>query len=240
MRCGEVTTQNSFSVLENHTEQGKKEDPRRGLKKEVNSHSTVFPDWPTIPADDFFYNNFFYSNFDHFMSSISEFNSNEYNLNEYYMYMFNNKQLLRAGYFPEFITPVSNNLFYNDDIHRFYIDSYNNKCVTQISNSNSKYDNSYFMKLKTAYKISKNISNNFNNGRVYGNSSQNNLITQTSNLIPKYPAALINRGAVGNTAVTSIVPAESPLGGNTPRGSQEDAMMFNATSHTPRILPRGQ
>ena len=91
------------------------------------------------------------------MSSITEF----HNLNEYYLYMYNNKQLLRAGYFPEFITPVSNNLLYNDDIQRSYIDSYNNKCVTQIANSNGKYDISYFQKLKSAYKISKSIFNKF-------------------------------------------------------------------------------
>ena len=239
MRCGEITTQNSFSTLENLTDYGKKEDPGRGLKKEDTSHRTVNPDWPTTHAEDFFYKNIFYNNFDEFIFNINEFNTIEHRLNEYYMYMFNNKQILRAGYFPEFITPVSNNLFYNDDTHRFYIDSYNNKCVTQISNSNSRYDNTYFLKLKTAYEISKNIFNKSNDGRVNGSSSKNSKIFHTADLNPRNSAELLNRGAVGNTAATSIDPAERPLGGNTPRDSQEDAKMSSTTGHISRILTRG-
>ena len=89
---------------------------------------------------------------------------------------------------------MSNNLFYNDDTHRFYIDSYNNKCVTQISNSNSRYDNTYFLKLKTAYEISKNIFNKSNDGRVNGSSSKNNKIFHTAELNLRNSAELLNRG----------------------------------------------
>ena len=51
MRCGEVTTYNNFSILDNFNEQEKIEDSRSGRKKEVN------PVWPTIPADDFLHSN---------------------------------------------------------------------------------------------------------------------------------------------------------------------------------------
>ena len=183
MRCGEVTTQNSFSVLENFTDHGKKEAPGRGMKKEDTSHRTVIPDWPTMQAEDFFYNNIFYVNFDDYISNICEYDTIEHRLNDYNMYMYNNKQILRAGYFPDFITPVSNDLFNNDGIPRYYIDYYNGKCVTQISNSNSRYNNTYFLKLKTAYEISKHIFNKLNDCRVYGSSSLNNIVSQTAGLI---------------------------------------------------------
>ena len=50
----------------------------------------------------------------------------------------------------------------------------------------------------------------------------------------------MNKGAVGYTTVTPIVPAESPTGGNTHLGSQEEEVRRPAaTNHTFMESPTG-
>ena len=114
--------------------------------------------------------------------------------------MYSNKYNMCSGYFPDFILSpnldredynggysnnIDNNAFSNDspnfnyDNDNYYPHFRNGKYSKQISNANSKYNNSYFYKLRPAYKICKKFWEPFHNSKyVYKNSSNNNAKSQ--------------------------------------------------------------
>ena len=134
---GEVTTKNSFSVLDDIFYPEKRESPIGSSKKEDTYYSEVVDRM----------NNYFVQG-----------EENKYNVVKYLVSMYSNKYNLCSGYFPDFI-PLDNIMFedlYSDNnIPRYYPYRFNGKYLKQISNSESKYNNEYFFKMKTAYDISK-------------------------------------------------------------------------------------
>merc|ERR1711895_170029 len=114
--------------------------------------------------------------------------------------MYNNKSNMCSGYFPEFILdPYLDNFNLNDnDVSKngppnfnTYIDYYyphvkGNKYSKQISNANSKYNNSYFLKKKPIYKICKKFWGPSKNLRsLDSNSLKSKYNNKTYKTIPK-------------------------------------------------------
>ena len=157
---GEVTTKNRFSVLEDTSCSEKKESPTRSSKKEDTSHNEVLPDsfeWHDR-------GDILHATYDDYISdNFISCNSMSYKFIKYNMFMYINKYNLCSGYFPDFIT-LNKNVFddiYNDNnFPRYYPYNFNGKYLKQISNSESKYNNKYFSKMKSAYDISKHIWGN--------------------------------------------------------------------------------
>ena len=92
--------------------------------------------------------------------------------------MYENKYNMCTGYFPEFILdPYLDNFNFNNDndvltngspnlsndINNYYPHFKDGKYSKQISNANSKYNNSYFLKMKPIYKICKKFWEPFHN-----------------------------------------------------------------------------
>ena len=65
---------------------------------------------------------------------------------------------LGSGYFPDYISlddNTFNKLYSDNEKPKYYPYIVNGRYPKQIFNSNSKYNNEYFFKMKTAYKISR-------------------------------------------------------------------------------------
>ena len=135
--------------------------------------------------------------------------------------MYSNKYNMCSGYFPDFIlSPNLNNDNYkgvyskNIDFNSFSNDSpnfnynsvdyypnfRNGKYSKQISNANSKYNNSYFHKLKPAYKICKKFRESLHNSKYEYKISSNS--TSRSQLLypPDYERVVKSseRGTLGD------------------------------------------
>ena len=96
--------------------------------------------------DDYFFNNYILHK------------SATYKVIKYIMSLYSNKYNLCSGYFPDFIPldkNVFNDLYSDNDFPKYYPYIFNGKYLKQISNSESKYNNKYFLEMKTAYDISK-------------------------------------------------------------------------------------
>ena len=152
---GEVTTKNRFSVLEDTSCHEKKESPTRSNKKEDTSHSEVLYDfygWQEV-------RNITYASYDNYLLNNQILhNSVTYKLTKYNIFLYSNKYNLCSGYFPDFITLDDNvfkDLYSDKNIPKYYPYIFNGKYLKQISNSESKFNNKYFSKMKSAYDISK-------------------------------------------------------------------------------------
>ena len=125
----------------------------------------------------------YFVNFEEFINkNLKNFNINAYFIDEYNSYTYSNKNYFCSGYFPDYISTslvdsndnnnngVSKNFYPYDTLKNSCLDdnikfskySYqpnfkNGKYRKQISNLHSRYNNSYFYKMYSSYKICKKI-----------------------------------------------------------------------------------
>ena len=137
---GEVTTQNSFSPLDDTPNNGRKED----------SHHREKPPDLTASQEVQDNNSVYFNEFSNFISDcIYNFDSNTYNIDDHKIFMYNNKYNFCSGYFPDFIfiPHVFDKSFIDTINPRYYPHICNGKYTKQISNANSRYNIKYFSKM---------------------------------------------------------------------------------------------
>ena len=161
---GEVTTHNRYSPLVNCND--KMKEVLHNIKKPPDSS----PDQDKKNLQSVYFKNyeeFITKNYDNFCF-------NKYMIDDYNFVMYTNKNNFCSGYFPEYISTLQSNndafkhSYPNDTFKYSYLDdtidySYpnyypqfnNGKYSKQISNVNSRYNNSYFYKMQPIYKICK-------------------------------------------------------------------------------------
>ena len=173
-KCGEITTHNKFDLI----------DPDM-TRFETNDHEDFYisskknsdiPYFDLNIYDDFFTEgDVINESFKDFMRTKGK-NSNSKN-----HFMYDNKNNFCSGYFPDFIT-LNDDFGYNisegNNYSHYYLYVKNKKYLKPLSDSKSKYNNSYFDSMSFAYKVSKkhkwesnfNTNSNLQNTNLFKNS----------------------------------------------------------------------
>ena len=147
MNRGEVTTENRYAALTDHsTEIGRPQD--RNIRS--------CPDSDQVEER----NQFVFDDLSSYISVVKSLNSVDHRLNNYNVYVKNNKNNLNTGYYPDIIYLESDNFSNTYDFnHKNNPFMYNGRPIRQVSNPHSKYNNKYYLKMKSAHRISQHIFN---------------------------------------------------------------------------------
>ena len=147
MNSGEITTKNRFEALEDHNTKTSK--PQEKNESSCNNQEQIEEKKPFIFCD-----------FNTFVKATVNLNSKEYKLNNYNIFVNNNKNSLNTGYYPDIIfletDDFSNTYDFNNKDNPFM---YNGKPIRQVSNPHSRFNNRYYLNMRSAHKISQHIFN---------------------------------------------------------------------------------
>ena len=147
IKSGEITTDNRFAALADHNIETRKPQERSGRSCPDYDHSEERKP-------------FIFDDLSNFISIIDDLSSKDYKMNNYIMFVNNNKNSLSTGYYPDIIYLESDNFSNTNGFnHKNNPFMYNGKPIRQVSNSHSRYNNEYYLKMKSTYSISQHIFN---------------------------------------------------------------------------------